>query len=45
MGTQKAVARLQATNLLNSYGWEVAGNNAFIYTQSRQLTARIAVDF
>ncbi len=40
-----AVFRVQATNLLNSYGWEVAGNNAFIYTQPRQLTARLAVDF
>lgn len=40
-----AVLRLQATNLLNSYGWEVAGDNAFIYTQSRQLLARLTVDF
>lgn len=40
-----AVFRLQATNLFDSYGWEVAGNNAFIYTQSRQVTARLAVDF
>lgn len=40
-----AVFRVQATNLFNSYGWEVAGNNAFIYIQSRQVVARLAVDF
>jgi len=45
LGEAAAVLRLQATNLLNSYGWEVAGNNAFIYTPSRQLLARLAVDF
>lgn len=45
MGATSAVLRLQATNLLNSYGWEVAGNNAFIYTQSRQVLARLAADF
>jgi iron complex outermembrane recepter protein len=45
IGGQQAVLRLQATNLFNAYGWEVAGNNAFIYTQSRQLIARVAVDF
>ena len=39
------VLRLQATNLFNSYGWEVAGNNAFVYAQSRQLLARITADF
>ncbi len=38
------VLRLQATNLFNNYGWEVAGNNAFIYTQSRQFLVRLAVD-
>jgi iron complex outermembrane recepter protein len=38
-------AEMQATNLFNIYGWEVAGNNAFIYTQSRQIVGRIAVDF
>lgn len=40
-----AVIRVQATNVLNSYGWEVAGDNAFIYTQPRQAIARLAVDF
>lgn len=40
-----AVFRVQATNLLGSYGWEVAGDNAFIYTQPRQMVARLAVDF
>ncbi len=40
-----AVFRVQATNLFNAYGWEVAGNNAFIYIQSRQVVARLAVDF
>lgn len=45
MGDSQAVLRIQATNVLNSYGWEVAGNNAFIYTQPRQLLVRLAVDF
>jgi iron complex outermembrane receptor protein len=45
LGASSAVLRLQATNLLNSYGWEVAGNNAFVYTQPRQLVARLAMDF
>jgi iron complex outermembrane receptor protein len=45
LGTENAVLRLQATNLLNAYGWEVAGNNAFVYIQSRQVMARLAVDF
>ena len=45
LGVEQAVLRLQATNLFNSYGWEVAGNNAFIYIQSRQVLARLAVDF
>jgi iron complex outermembrane recepter protein len=42
---QQAVLRLQATNLFNAYGWEVAGNNAFIYVQSRQVLTRVAIDF
>lgn len=45
LGSEQAVLRLQATNLFNTYGWEVAGNNAFIYLQSRQVLARLAVDF
>jgi iron complex outermembrane receptor protein len=45
LGEGNAVLRLQATNVLNEYGWEVAGNNAFIYVQSRQVLARLAVDF
>lgn len=45
LGSSNALFRLQATNLLNQYGWEVAGNNAFIYIQSRQLIARFSMDF
>jgi iron complex outermembrane receptor protein len=45
MGDRSAVVRLQATNLFNTFGWEVSGNNAFIYLQSRQVLARLAVDF
>jgi hypothetical protein len=26
-----AVLLLHATNLFDSYGWEVAGNNAFVF--------------
>lgn len=44
-GEANAVLRLQATNLFNSYGWEVAGNNAFVYLQSRQIVARLLMDF
>ncbi|MBB6426896.1 TonB-dependent siderophore receptor [Sphingopyxis sp. JAI128] len=39
-----AVVRLQATNLFDVYGWDVEGNNAFAYIQSRRLTARLVVD-
>ena len=39
-----AVLRLQATNLFNTYGWDVEGNNAFVYIQSRQVVARLAMD-
>lgn len=45
IGRLPAVLRVQATNLFNTYGWEVEGNNAFAYIPSRQVTARIAVDF
>lgn len=45
IGKLPAVLRVQATNLFNSYGWDVEGNNAFAYIPSRQITARIAVDF
>lgn len=44
-GDANAVLRLQATNLFNSYGWEVAGSNAFVYVQSRQILARLTLDF
>jgi iron complex outermembrane recepter protein len=45
IGKLPAVLRVQATNLFNTYGWDVEGNNAFAYIPSRQVTARIAVDF
>jgi iron complex outermembrane recepter protein len=44
-GNAPAMLRLQATNLFNAYGWEVAGNNAFIYIQPRQYLMRLAMDF
>ncbi len=44
-GQARAVLRLQATNLLDAYGWEVAGDNAFVYAQGRQLLARVTLDF
>lgn len=44
LGQAPAVLRLQATNLLNAYGWEVAGNNAFVYVQPRQFMARLSID-
>lgn len=44
LGGLPAVLRIQATNLFNTYGWDVEGNNAFAYIASRQVTARIAVD-
>jgi iron complex outermembrane receptor protein len=45
LGKVPAVLRIQATNLFNRYGWDVEGNNAFAYIPSRQITARIAMDF
>lgn len=45
LGAAPATLRLQTSNLFNAYGWEVAGNNAFIYIQPRQVVARLAVDF
>lgn len=39
-----SVLRLQATNLFDVYGWDVEGNNAFAYIQSRRLTARLVID-
>lgn len=45
MGALPAVLRVQATNLFNTYGWDVEGNNAFAYIPSRQILARMAVDF
>ncbi|WP_338425285.1 TonB-dependent receptor domain-containing protein [Sphingopyxis kveilinensis] len=44
IGALPAVLRIQATSLFNTYGWNVEANNAFTYTPSRQLLARIAVD-
>jgi len=44
VGRVPAVLRVQATNLFNTYGWDVEGNNAFVYIQSRQVLARLAVD-
>lgn len=45
VGEAPAVLRIQATNLFDSYGWEVAGANAFVYTQPRLVSARLTVDF
>ena len=44
IGRSTAVFRIQATNLFNAYGWEVAGDNAFVYIQPRQIAARITMD-
>jgi iron complex outermembrane receptor protein len=45
IGRSTAVLRIQATNLFDAYEWEVAGDNAFIYVQPRQLTARLSLDY
>ncbi|HEY0594802.1 TonB-dependent receptor domain-containing protein [Sphingopyxis sp.] len=45
IGKLPAVLRVQATNLFDTYGWDVEGNNAFAYIPSRQVTARMAIDF
>ena len=39
-----AVLRLQATNLFDAYGWDVAGNNAFTYIEGRRVVARLVLD-
>lgn len=44
-GGASAVARLQVTNAFDAWGWEVAGSNAFVYVQPRQVSARLTVDF
>ncbi|WP_114953828.1 TonB-dependent siderophore receptor [Sphingosinicella terrae] len=44
VGRLPAVLRVQATNLFNAYGWDIEGNNAFVYIQSRQVVARLAMD-
>lgn len=44
-GGKTAVLRVQATNLLNSYSWDIVGENGFVYSEPRQLLARLTVDF
>lgn len=39
-----AVLRLQATNVFDTHGWEVAGNNAFTYIEGRRVIARLVLD-
>ncbi|MGK6355716.1 TonB-dependent receptor domain-containing protein [Sphingomonas sp. DT-207] len=45
VGRSTVLFRLQATNLFNAYGWEVAGDNAFVYVQPRQVIARLVMDY
>ncbi|WP_035018305.1 TonB-dependent receptor domain-containing protein [Caulobacter sp. UNC358MFTsu5.1] len=40
-----AVLRLQATNLLGDYSWDIVGDNSFVYSQPRQLVLRLTVDW
>lgn len=44
IGGKNTVLRLRVTNLFNSYGWDVSGNNAFTYNQSRQFVSRLTTD-
>ena len=39
------VLRVQASNLLNDYEWELQSSNAFYFSTSRQVTARLSMDF
>ena len=39
-----AVFRLQATNLFDSFSWDVAGSSALQTHTPRQITARVTVD-
>ena len=44
LARKSAVLRLQATNLFDTYGWDVAGNNAFAYIEGRRVVARLILD-
>ncbi|MDQ2877596.1 MAG: TonB-dependent receptor [Pseudomonadota bacterium] len=39
-----AVLRVQATNILNTFSWDVAGSSALQTHSPRQITARVTVD-
>lgn len=36
--------RVQASNLLNAYSWQVQASNAFLYNNPRQLSLRLSTD-
>lgn len=45
MDGRPVVLRVQASNLLNNYEWELRSSNAFYFAPPRQLTARLSMDF
>ena len=45
LGNNKALCRLQITNLFNVYGWQVSSSGGFTYSASRTLTAQLLIDF
>lgn len=45
LASRKALIRIQALNLFNSYGWNVTSSGGFTYTDSRTITAQLLIDF
>lgn len=45
LGDTKALLRMQMTNVLNDYGWQVSSSGAFTASNSRSWTAQLVADF
>ncbi|HEX9931325.1 MAG TPA: TonB-dependent receptor [Allosphingosinicella sp.] len=45
VGGTPATLRAQVTNLFNVYGWDVSGNSAFRFTDTRRFLLTMAADF
>lgn len=45
LASHKALIRVQALNLFDSYGWNVSSSGGFTYTDSRTVTVQLLIDF
>jgi iron complex outermembrane recepter protein len=45
LGPYKALIRVQVTNLMNDYGWQVSSSGAYTTVGSRTYTAQLVADF